>query len=264
MADYTIELRRYVESFTLNSSLPRKEKIEEGRLQLFNFDYPFFDETYRKEFETHFIRHFYFREIGFETIGLFKMRLEDWLTLNMPYYNLLFQSERLAFDPLLNSKLAVSTERKLDKDTASMMTGESIGNDNTTASGIKKTNAATSEDNFRRDLDSDNPDSRLAITSNNGQGVIEYAKNIAEANEVNRSDSYNNTTNSTNAHTTTGTDTSVETTGKQADTETTVTTREGKVGSQSYSKLLMEYRKSLLRIEKQCFDEMNELFMLVY
>jgi len=26
----------------------------------------------------------------------------------------------------------------------------------------------------------------------------------------------------------------------------------------------MEYRRSLLRVEKQVFDEMNELFMLVY
>ena len=50
----------------------------------------------------------------------------------------------------------------------------------------------------------------------------------------------------------------------QSDTETFHQVREGKVGSQSFAQLLMEYRRSLLRVEKQVFDEMNELFMLVY
>ena len=40
--------------------------------------------------------------------------------------------------------------------------------------------------------------------------------------------------------------------------------RVGKTGSVSYSQLVTEYRETLLRIEKQIFNEMNELFMLVY
>ena len=50
MADYTIELRRYIDSFSYGSSLSRKEQMDIGLKHLFDFDYPFFDETYRETF----------------------------------------------------------------------------------------------------------------------------------------------------------------------------------------------------------------------
>ena len=43
-----------------------------------------------------------------------------------------------------------------------------------------------------------------------------------------------------------------------------VQARVGKIGVQTYSKMLTEYRETFLRIEKNIFDEMNVLFMLVY
>ena len=70
-------LKRYIESFTYyQPELSRKERIEVGRKQLFDFDYPFYDETKRAEFETKFINHFYLREIGSETMGSFKFNLD--------------------------------------------------------------------------------------------------------------------------------------------------------------------------------------------
>jgi hypothetical protein len=39
----------------------------------------------------------------------------------------------------------------------------------------------------------------------------------------------------------------------------------GKIGSQSYSQMVQEYRETFLRIEKDLFSEMRkELFMVVY
>jgi hypothetical protein len=64
--------------------------------------YPIFDTNYKAIFETHFIRNFYTREIGFETEGLFKFKLENWLSINMGYFNKMFESELLTFDPLIN------------------------------------------------------------------------------------------------------------------------------------------------------------------
>ena len=86
-------LKRYIESFTYyHPELSRKERIEVGRKQLFDFDYPFYDETKRAEFETKFINHFYLREIGSETMGSFKFNLDEYLNLNMPYWNKMFLS----------------------------------------------------------------------------------------------------------------------------------------------------------------------------
>ena len=38
----------------------------------------------------------------------------------------------------------------------------------------------------------------------------------------------------------------------------------GKIGVQSYSKMIMEFRESIINIELQVFEDMQELFMLVY
>lgn len=115
MASYTMELRNYIEMWTQETEdLSYAERIEVGRTKLFDFPYPVWNDQYKKEFETKFIRNFYMREIGFETEQLFKMRLENWLAINMPYYNQLLESELLqdGYNPLTNSKTEVKHNRK--------------------------------------------------------------------------------------------------------------------------------------------------------
>lgn len=63
-----------------------KDKIEVARQQIFNFDYPFWNEEHKKSFETLFIRHFYFNEIAQETEGRFFFELENWMLTNMEFY----------------------------------------------------------------------------------------------------------------------------------------------------------------------------------
>ena len=46
--------------------------------------------------------HYYQREIGFETVGLWKLKLNTKLKEIMPYYNQLYASELLEYDPLQN------------------------------------------------------------------------------------------------------------------------------------------------------------------
>lgn len=46
--------------------------------------------------------HYYQREIGFETVGLWKLYLNNKLKEIMPYYNQLYASELLEYDPLKN------------------------------------------------------------------------------------------------------------------------------------------------------------------
>jgi hypothetical protein len=109
-------------------------------------------------------------------------------------------------------------------------------------------------------LESDTPDGRLALTATDGTGVIEYANNIKENNENNSKTSSNTTTGSTNdsSHVTSSSNGTINT------TEDYVASKIGKIGSQSFSSMINEYRDSFLRIEKKIFKEMQELFMLVY
>lgn len=63
-------------------------------------DYPIFREDYREILNRKIIDHFYFREIGFETPDRFNHFLHMVMHENMPYFNQLYESEFLKFDPL--------------------------------------------------------------------------------------------------------------------------------------------------------------------
>lgn len=79
MATYTLELRTILES----------------NVNIFDFNYPIFDESYRRVFEDKFKAHFYFREIGVETVGRFKFNLREMLNRIMPFYNKMYISQGL-------------------------------------------------------------------------------------------------------------------------------------------------------------------------
>jgi hypothetical protein len=239
-----MQLREYIEGWSQDQTLSVRDRIEVGRTKLFDFDYPIFDPDYKNVFETHFIRHFYMREIGFETEGLFKFYLENWMIINMPYFNKVFESELIQFDPLTNTKMDITDKKTVNK--TQDQTGSSDGS--STSSG------SLADNDFARHLVSNNPDSRLQLTANNGEGVIEYAseieENTANNSKTSSSNDSNHVTQSANA--------------VSNEIEDYVQSRIGKVGDQSFSKMLNEYRDSLVRVENSIFKEMQQLFMLVY
>lgn len=327
--NYTSELRNYIEQQSDPSlSLSNKQLIEAGRTKLFDFEYPIFDEAYKGVFETHFIRKFYMRQIGFETFGLFKFQLETWLIINMGYFNKLFESELMEFDPLLDIKTETTrskTSTRIQNDVKtgndskvidgetnveSERTGTASKNENSNANNIenstingsnqgtqgKEENGSLVDDAFSRKLESTNPDNRLQLTAVNGVGVIEYANNIKEDKEINSKSTNNSESsnssetssvdsakeafvNASNIEASTNHDNVVDNTTSNVTVNDTkndtlssnITNIEdylenysGKIGKASFSNLLTEYRSTLIRIENSIFDEMNELFMLVY
>lgn len=266
MASYTMQLRTYIEMFSqYDKNLSTNEKIEIARSKLFDFEYPIFDKNYKKILETNIIRKFYFREIGFETEGMFKFYLESFMQLNMPYFNRLFESEMIKYDPLINSEMNVTHNMKKDIDREdkrrstqdSKTTGESTGKD----SGKTSSKA----EGFDRSIESDTPDSRLRLTTNpDGTGVIEYASRIKE--DTNKA-SGSGTSSSDSSIKSKADNTSLANDNLDSninEIEDFIQYRQGKIGVQTYSKMVMEYRQSFLRIEKQIHQELQNLFMLVY
>lgn len=88
---YTVKLKSICESFNTNENATTEQIIENSLTHIFDFDFAIFNESYRKQLETNIIRHYYFREIAFETYGQWKLKLQDRINLIMPYYNQLFQ-----------------------------------------------------------------------------------------------------------------------------------------------------------------------------
>lgn len=109
MSKYTTELR-YIceyeagldESKGYNSV---DEIVTEAAPKIFSFDFPIFNEAYRLPLEKKILKHFYTREISEETYGLWKLRLEDKMNLIMPYFNKLYDSDDLPFDPFKDTDM---------------------------------------------------------------------------------------------------------------------------------------------------------------
>lgn len=84
MSSYTVELRQLIQN---GYDIGLK-------------DYPIFDESYRETLNNKIIMHYWMREIGAETAGLFKLYLNRTMGEIMPYYNQLYKSTQIDFDPL--------------------------------------------------------------------------------------------------------------------------------------------------------------------
>lgn len=104
MANFTTELRSICETVSGLSESKGYNSVNEiianSREKIFNFSYPIFDENYRSVLETKIIKHYYTREICAETYGRWKLFLDMRMNEIMPYYNKLYESELLQFNPL--------------------------------------------------------------------------------------------------------------------------------------------------------------------
>ena len=114
MSKYTTELRYICEQFAgLDESVGYNdidEVIEGSRDKIFDFPYPIFDNEYKPGLEKKIIEHYYTREISEETVGLWKLRLRAKMNEIMPYYNKLYESELLEFNPLYTHDITVDGE----------------------------------------------------------------------------------------------------------------------------------------------------------
>ena len=85
----------------LNASAPR----------IFDFGFPIFDENYRLVLEKKILKHYYTREICAETVGLWKLWLDARMNEIMPYYNKLYESELLEFNPFYDADYTRTIDR---------------------------------------------------------------------------------------------------------------------------------------------------------
>ena len=115
MSRFTTEVRYICETmagYDESQGYARVEDIiEEVAPDIFG-DFPIYDEAYRLPLEVKILRHYYTREISEETVGLWKLRLNDMMNIIMPYYNKLYNSELLKFNPFYDVDLTRDYQRK--------------------------------------------------------------------------------------------------------------------------------------------------------
>ena len=81
------------------------QEILSNNVNIFDFDYSFYNESYKKGFEKKFLDRFLFDEIGAETVARFKHNLRTMLNEIMPYYTHLYETTIYEYNPILNYDL---------------------------------------------------------------------------------------------------------------------------------------------------------------
>lgn len=226
MSKFTTEVRFICEkSIGLQNSLGfdnLNDVITAAAPLIFNFNFPIFDEKYRLALECKILRHYYTREICEETVGLWKLRLQDRLNMIMPYYNKLYLSELLQFNPLYDVDITTTHKKENEgnenRTTSVNENAQSDGNKSKTqivdtdttdtkvntgtiGNAVSVTDNSTSSDNNTKwDLYSDTPQGGIDGITNDNDSVanntyLTNARKITENNQ--RSDTSTSTTQGT-------------------------------------------------------------------
>ena len=136
--------------------------------------------------------HYYTREIGYETVGLWKLKLNQKLMEVIPYYNQLYESELIKFDPLKNVDVTnthegeyndnekTDNERQSENHKGTHTEQETDSTENTT---LRHSRTTTQGDDARTNVVNSNGDS-WTLFSDTPQGGINGISNASASPSV--------------------------------------------------------------------------------
>lgn len=236
MSKYTTEVRFICENalgLTKSVGFNDVESVLDKSWSKIFSDFPIFDEEYRAELCKKILRHYYTRDICCETVGRWKLFLNDKMRNIMPYYNQLYQSELLKIQPLVSVDRSV-THEGIGSETKTTKT-------NTTNTSSSSTDGSTDTWSYYNDT----PQGSISGLESN-----EYLTN---ATHNVGSDGTNSRLNGTTSENETGT-------GKRTDTY--VDKVLGYEGNQS--EMLLKFRETFLNIDMMVINELKDLFFTLY
>lgn len=275
MSKYTTEIRFICENaagLTESTGYSRIDDVISKAIPVvFSFDFPIFDEAYRNVLCKKILKHYYTREICEETVGLWKFRLDTRLNEIMPYFNKLYKSELLEFNPLYDVDISRKGNRantakdNESVDSTRVGTGNSETNTTNNATSQSTTTTESTDNKTERDLYSETPQGALTNVENETY-LTNARKKIGEATTSDTGSSTGTTnqdSNSTNTYTNNDTFNSSQIKNAES-TEDYLESVSGKQGGASYSKMLMEYRDTFLNIDMQVIDALSDLFFCLW
>ena len=202
--------------------------------KIFTREAPFFDESYRSVLCQKILKHYYLREICCETVGIWTFWMNERLETIMPYYNQLYKSELIKFEPLNDVNLTRSHNRTVDgteeqngetsdtandtreitskgtKNTTDDSTRKVTGTNGTKETGTSVTTSSAESNDTKKDLYSDTPQG--AITGLENENYLTNARKITDNVTSSASEDTNDTRNIDNDYTEDGTTKNTENT----------------------------------------------------
>lgn len=201
--------------------------LESSWNKIFTTKTSFFDEEYRSILCKKILKHYYMREICCETVGLWMLWINTRLEEIMPYYNKLYESARIEFNPMHDVDVTTTHSGK----------GTEKGN----GSRDSTSNANSNSNSNRKEKYSDTPQGGLSGVES---GAYLTSATINENSDSGTTSIKDNETNTKNINTT------------EEYTERIV----GKNGGENFSSMLTKFRETFLNIDMQVINEFNDLF----
>jgi len=124
--------------------------------------YPIFDEAYRPILNQMIFDHFEMREIGQETPRLFKKFLNRKMREIMPYYNELYMSQRIVFDPI--------NTQQIHSETTNNTTRNQSASENSTAESANTNESRTLVSSTPQTQMTNHEDYASGLSDNAGKG----------------------------------------------------------------------------------------------
>lgn len=231
MSSYTTQIRYICESLAGyergKGYMSIDDVIDKSWDKIFPPSFVTFTPEYRPVLAKKILKHYYTREIGSETFGLFQLRLDAKLSVIMPYYNKLYKAFDKDYDILSDTDVTIDHNRKSKGDSGSTSTGSNT-----------------------------NENSGQAINrhSNTPQGGLDGIKSDRYLSSADITDTTDNSTGSNNLKSNSNFNT----------TEDYVQHITGKRGGMTYAYMVNEYAEKLKNIDRMVISELSDLFMQVW
>jgi hypothetical protein len=253
MSKYTTEVRFICENSAGLSESKGADNVDsildKCWNKVFNFDFPIFDENYRQVLCRKILKHYYTREIAHETVGRWKLALNAKLNEIMPYYNQLYKSELLEFNPFYDVDLTRSREGSGTSNRTSNNTETNSGTSKNVSSGSGTSNTDT------LNRFSDTPQNSMDT-----QGINDSVP-LTTVTKVNE----NNTTTNESTDTLTRNDSKTGNgTENINNTDKYIETVKGKQGTENYSSLLKKFRETFLNIDMMIIEDCSDCFFTLW
>ena len=259
MSKYTTELRFICETLAGYDTSQDYGKIsdilDECWDKIFDFEFPIYAESYRSILCKKILMHYYTREIGLETYGLWKLKLNTLMNEIMPYFNEKYKSVDLKYNPLY------------DTDYTRITNGDESGNNSKNNEGSTNRNRSDKR-NFKNSLNDTAINEVLDKYSDTPQGGVTGLKNdnyLTSARLTNGSNSNigERTGDENNDVSENGISSNKEN-GEFSTTREYIEHVVGKMNGGSYSKAIEEFRNAIINVDIEVIDSLKELFMGVW
>lgn len=253
MSKYTTEVRFICENSAGLSESEGADNVDsildKCWNKVFNFNFPIFDENYRQVLCRKILKHYYTREIAHETVGRWKLALNAKLNEIMPYYNQLYKSELLEFNPFYDVDLTRSREGSGTSNRTSNNTETNSGTSKNVSSGSGTSNTDT------LNRFSDTPQNSMDT-----QGITDSVP-LTTVTKVNE----DNTTTNESTDTLTRNDNKTGSgTENINNTDKYIETVKGKQGTENYSSLLKKFRETFLNIDMMIINDCSDCFFTLW